>query len=223
MSTLVLSARRLGAGVQARAFAWTARPLFWVVAIAIFFSWPIVRTLQIRLPPPLPVLSQLPAFTLTDQENQPFGSEQLKGRVWIADFIFTRCPTICPVLTGRMGELQHRTRNLGDAFRLVSFTVDPEFDTPSVLAAYAKSHRVSPRRWSFVTGAPEDVKRAVVDGLKTSMGKEAPDGDLASIFHGTHLVLVDQKLRIRGYYDTDQPGTLDTVLRDAGMLVNRGY
>ena len=87
-----------------------------------------MRTVSIRLPPPLPVISRVPNFQLTDQYGQPHGSDQLRGRVWVANFVFTRCPTICPELTRQMGKVQHRARGLGDAFRLVSFSVDPEHD-----------------------------------------------------------------------------------------------
>jgi protein SCO1/2 len=215
-----------GARVQARLGALVARPLFWVCFVIVAMGWPIVRTLRIELPPPLPVLATIPDFTLTDQTGHAFGSADLKGRVWVADFIFTRCPSVCPRLTDAMAKLQYRARNLGDAFRLVSFSVDPAYDTPPVLTAYAGVHRASPRTWAFLTGAPDAVKRVVVEGLKVSMGRDAGGpidaADFGSIFHGTHLVLVDPLLRIRGYYDATEPDAVDVLVADLGMLVNRG-
>lgn len=201
-------------------------PLFWTLFILLGAGWPIARTLMIELPPPLPVLGKLPDFTFTNQYGAPYGSQQLRGKVWIANFIFTRCPTICPRFTEQMGVLQHRGRNLGDAFHLVTFTVDPEYDTPARLLEYAQHHKVSPRIWTFLTGDPEAIKRTVVDGLKISMGKErkegAEDDDLSSIFHGTHFVLVDANLQIRGYYASDSDEKRDELLRDTGLLANRG-
>ena len=106
--------------LQSKVAALVARPGFWVVLVGILFTLPIVRSVRAKLPPPLPVLGTIGEFALTDQEGQPFGSVQLKDRVWVADFIFTRCPTACPLLTERMTKVQHRGRNLGPAFALVS-------------------------------------------------------------------------------------------------------
>jgi protein SCO1/2 len=124
-----------------------------------------------------------------------------------------------------MFQFQHRGRGLGQAFHLVSFSVDPTYDTPQVLLDYAKKNRVSPRAWTFLTGDPEQIKRTVVDGLKVAMGRDAdaPEDDLNAIFHGTHFVLVDPQMQIRGYYDSNDDDSINRLLRDAGMLANRGF
>lgn len=200
-----------------------ARPLFWLALLAIPAAWPLIWSLKTPVPPKLPVLATLPAFRLTDQAGRPFGSKELEGRAWVASFIFTRCATICPNITAKMTRIQDRTRNLGSAFHLVSFSVDPQFDTPARLQAYATAHHASPRLWSFVTGPEEEVKDAVVNGLKVAMGREkGDDGRFDGIFHGSHLVLVDQRGRVRGYYDSDDIQVVDHVTRDAGLLANRG-
>jgi protein SCO1/2 len=199
------------------------RPLFWAVFIALGLSLPIAKTMSVKLPPPLPVLNTVPPFELTDQYGKPFSSEQLRGKVWVANFIFTRCPSICPLFTSKMFEIQHRGRNLGEYFHLVSFTVDPEYDKPDVLLGYAKQHKASPRMWSFLTGTREALLELLVHGLHVQMTKEGTDDDLMSIGHGGHFVLVDAKMQIRGYYDSSSPDAVDTVLRDAGLLANRGY
>jgi protein SCO1/2 len=142
--------------------------------------------------------------------------------VWVAGFIFTRCPTICPAITARMAKIQHRARGIEPAFRLVSFSVDPAYDTPARLDAYARKAKASPRMWRFVTGELGAVKAVVENGLKIAIGTPAGDNDFASLFHGTHFVLVDQQLRIRGYYDSSAPDVEDRLLHDATMLVNRG-
>jgi protein SCO1 len=200
-----------------------ARPLFWLVVLAVPAAWPVIWSLKAPVPPRLPVLASLPAFRLTDQAGRPFGSRELEGRAWVASFIFTRCVTVCPGITATMARIQDRTRNLGTAFHLVSFSVDPEFDTPERLEAYARLHRASPRLWSFLTGPEQQVKDAVVSGLKVAVGRErSEDGRFEGIFHGSHLVLVDQGGRVRGYYDSSDAGVVDQVVRDAGLLANRG-
>jgi protein SCO1 len=205
--------------------ALVGKPAFWAVFILIAAGWPIARTMAIQLPPPLPVLGTLPDFKFTNQYGQDFGADQLKGRVWVANFIFSRCPTECPRFTKEMFKLQHRGRGLGQQFHLVSFSVDPEHDTPEVLLEFAKKYRVSPRAWTFLTGDPEQIKHTVVDGLKISMGRDPKkdDDDLTAIFHGTHFVLVDAKMQIRGYYDSHEDDAVDRLLRDAGLVANRGY
>src|SRR5216683_1145217 len=184
-----------------------ARPLFWVLFIGLGLAIPIARSVRLSLPRPLPVLSQVPVFEFTDQNGQSFGSKELDGKVWVANAIFTRCPTICPVSTRRMFQVQHRARGLGPWFHIVSFSVDPENDTPDKLLDYAKQNKVSPRN----------------EGLKIYMGKQpAPADDLMSIGHGSHFVLIDAKMRIRGYYDPSQDDSVDLLLRDAGLLASRG-
>jgi len=213
----------LGTKLQGHLSRIVGRPVFWVALVAAIFSWPVVWSLRTPLPPPLPILAELPRFALTDQDGRTFGTEDLEGRVWVASFIFTRCATVCPAITARMAAIQGRTRQLAPAFRLVSFSVDPDYDTPERLAEYARSHHASPRTWSFLTGKEEAVKATVVQGLKVAMGREkSDDGSADGIFHGSHLVLVDGRGRVRGYYDPDDPAAVDRVVRDAGLLANRG-
>jgi len=214
---------RIGARVQGHVSRLVGRPVVWALLVAAIFSWPIARAVRTRLPPPLPELAALPRFELLDQEGRPFGTKDLEGRVWVASFIFTRCATVCPRITARMAKVQDRTRQLAPAFHLVSFSVDPGHDTPARLAEYARAHRASPRLWTFLTGPEQAVKDAVVGGLKVYMGKEqGEDGGFEGIFHGSHLVLVDARGRVRGYYDPEDPDAVDRVVRDAGLLVNRG-
>jgi protein SCO1 len=225
MTAIKKFAARVGNAVGSRIYVLVGKPAFWVVFVLLGMAWPIARTMAIQLPPPMPVLGTLPDFKFKNQYGEDFGSDQLKGRIWVANFIFTRCPTECPRFTKEMFQLQHRGRGLGQAFHLVSFSVDPEHDTPQVLLEYAQRNRVSPRAWTFLTGDPEQIKRTVVDGLKISMGREPgkDDDDLTAIFHGTHFVLVDPQMQIRGYYDSHDDDAVDRLLRDAGLLANRGY
>jgi protein SCO1/2 len=199
------------------------RPAFWLIALTIAFVVPLSRALALgRTAPHGPALSMpLPEFQLTNERGETYGSSDLKGRVWVADFVFTTCPTSCPRLTEQMVKIQHRGRNLGDAFHLVTFTVDPENDTPPVLSAYALRYHASPARWTFLTGKLGEIESTVVKGFKIAMGKEetSPGSNIFSIFHGERLVLIDQAGNIRGYYEATDEG-VDGLMRDVGLVVN---
>jgi protein SCO1/2 len=181
-----------------------------IVALAL---WP-------RPAPPLPTFGTVPPFELAAQDGATVRLDDLRDQVFAASFIFTRCETICPVIVGRLGRIQDATQDLGPAFRLVSFSVDPEHDTPEVLAAYARSHRADPRRWIFLTGSYDALQRTVVDGFKQLMERGA-DRSPESILHGSHIVLVDGAGRIRGYYDAGEASSVERVARDARALVHR--
>lgn len=211
----------IGSSVQGTVSRLVGKPSFWIVFTLAIFSMLIFGALRRETPHAPALRVPLPAFELTNERGERYGSADLKGRVWVADFVFTSCPTVCPKLTKRMAEVQHRARNLGDAFHLVTFTVDPENDTPERLAAYAKTYRASPRRWTFLTGTLGDVETTVVKGFKMALGKEelAPSSGIFSIFHGEKLVLVDQEGAIRGYYDADDEG-INQLMRDAGLVAN---
>lgn len=180
----------------------------------------VLGVVRARAPEPLPRLGTLPAFTFTRQDGQPFGLEQLRGKPWVANFIFTRCPTICPLFTQKMKGVQERTADVGEKLPLVSFSVDPKYDTPERLDAYAKKYGANPARWSFLTGDFERLKETIVGGFKISMGRETEDDaqDLLTIFHGTHFVLVDGQGEIRGYYNSNDAEATERLVRDAGRL-----
>jgi cytochrome oxidase Cu insertion factor (SCO1/SenC/PrrC family) len=201
-----------------------ARPLFWALACGLLFGVPIARSVRRQLGAAPVVLGTLPAFALTDQTGHPFGTRELAGKVWVSDFIFTACQEACPLLSQRMQELARRTRQLGPDFHLVSISVDPERDTPARLAEYAARYGASPVRWSFLTGPAAALEEAVTGGFKVGMGREAvtPDGGGATfweIFHGENLVLVDRRLRIRGYFPATPEG-LDRLVEAIGRVAN---
>jgi protein SCO1/2 len=213
-----------GQTAQRRRWSWrfAGSALFWGMIVAVGLAVPIATRVWRAAPPPLPVLGTLPPFTLVDQEGRPTGLRDLNGYVWVASFIFTRCPTICPAIVSTLGRVQHRARGIEHGFRLVSFSVDPQYDTPERLAAYARQHRASPRMWKFLTGPLGTMQQTVVGGLKIAMGEMEGQQDFASSMHGTHFVLIDQQGRIRGYYDSSNVDVVDRLLADAAMLINRG-
>jgi protein SCO1/2 len=152
-------------------------------------------------PTPLPKLARVPGFTLTDASGESFHADALDGKVWVADFIFTSCPTFCPVLTEKMKSLRQSLADHGDDLHFVSISVDPQHDTPEKLRAYARSHGIAvpseaapaaeeaaasggggadrkptpPGRelpgWTFLTGDTDQVTQVVVEGFKAPMGE----------------------------------------------------
>jgi protein SCO1 len=166
----------------------------------------------------LEVLGAVPDFAFTDQTGTKVTAADLRGRVHIASFIFTRCPTVCPTTTLKMQRLGERLRD-ASGVHLVSISVDPEHDTPPVLTEFASRYRADPSRWKFLTGPPADVRRAVEEGFRIAVERGAALADgTPNIVHGTHFVLFDRQLRIRGYYDSDDAGRLDQLVADAGTL-----
>lgn len=152
--------------------------------------------------PPLPVFGQIDDFSLTNQAGNPMHASDLKGHIWIADFIFTRCPGMCIVVTSTLSAVNKELKDMTD-LRLVSFSMDPEYDTPEILSAYAQKQGASLPRWSFLTG-PKDVMHALTRDQFKQAVMEKTGGD-QPIIHSDRLVLVDQKGRIRGFYSGEKP------------------
>ncbi len=166
----------------------------------------------------LDVLGTVPDFAFTDQTGAPVRSTDLRRHVHIANFIFTRCPTVCPTTSLKMQRLGERLAGQ-DAIRFLSFSVDPEHDTPPVLAAFAARFRADPARWKFLTGPPAALKAAAEQGFRIAVDRGAALADgTPNITHGTHFVLLDRQLRIRGYYDSDEAARLDQLAADAAAL-----
>jgi len=168
--------------------------------------------------PPPDDYGTVPAFALHDQTGGRLDQEWLRGHVTIVDFVFTRCDTICPVLSMKMANLDERTKDLADV-RLLSFSVDPTYDTPAVLAEYAARYQADPARWRFVTGEYDPVKTLVEGALMTAMDPAGTtESGAPDIKHGGHFLLVDRDLHIRGVYDSNEEARLDALVRDARRL-----
>jgi protein SCO1/2 len=167
----------------------------------------------------LPRLGNVGAFQLTDQAGRPVNAGTLRGQVWAAAFFFTRCPTVCPRITRRMLDLQRAAKKDDLKLQLVSFSVDPENDTPEVLTAYAKQYGADLASWRFLTGDLEVVRKTSEQGFKLALdGKPTPGADHLGLFHGSHLVLVDGSGEIRGYYRTSEDEQMQQLLQDAARL-----
>jgi len=155
---------------------------------------------------PLPVYGEIPAFELTNQQGRKFERAALNGHVWIADFIFTNCESSCPRMSSKMHTIQGAT---GPGVRLVSFSVDPERDTPAALKEYGKKYSADEKRWTFLTGSHDTLEMLDHDAFKL--------GSL-SMDHSTRFVLVDKKGQVRGYYGLFDGDPVARIAKDAALL-----
>ncbi len=171
-----------------------------VAAIVGAFAWS-----KLRAPErPMPVIGQIPAFNLTNQNNEPISPASLRGQVWVADVIFTRCPGPCARMTRELAKLQAALPASG--VRLVSLTSDPGYDTPAKLKEYGAKFGADSNRWWFLTGKLKELRSLAVNDFKfvvlekPTKDREVPD-DL--FIHSTWFVIVDQQGRLRGWTDRE--------------------
>lgn len=184
-----------------------------VIATVFVFVWRAqVKHLANR---PLGSYGVVPSFQLVNQNRQPFGTAQLRGKIWIADFIFTSCPGPCPMISSRMSELQ---KPLSDTdVHLVSVTVDPEKDTPEVLSGYAEKLNAQAGRWDFLTGPKSSIYDLSRNAFK--LGVSEGGDEAAGPVHSTRMVLVDRRGQIRGYYDATAADGMTKLLADTSHLL----
>lgn len=194
-----------------------------VVGVVVVLMIPTVVVPTVFFPPKPPSFTDdvaLPDFALTDHTGAAFTPRELVGRVTIVNFIFTRCDTVCPVTTMKMRTVMDRT---GDerAIHLVSVSVDPDHDTVPVLATYAAQYGADPARWRFVRGDIRAVRALVEQAMKIGFDKVGtlPSG-APNISHSGHFVLLDDRGHLRGYYDSDDWGRVETLMRHARWLAH---
>ena len=177
---------------------------------------------------------EVPAFVLQDQKGREFTDAEITGKVTIANLVFTNCVDFCPVITKRMEKLQKELREaniLGAEVILVSFTVDPEFDTQSVLMDYAKEVVIDHNAWRFLTGSRQMLRHVITDGFKLAFGETSnsaehlhADGSIHvheyDVAHSSRVVLIDSERTVRAYYDGAVEWDIDEVLRDVEHLLD---
>lgn len=156
----------------------------------------------------VPDYGALPAFSLVDSHGAPLTRERLQGTVWVASFLFTRCGGTCPATASKVQVLQ---ASLPEGAVLVSVTVDPERDTPEVLAAYASRYQRVEGRWLLATGETRQITELAQRGFYLGGGE--------ALFHSTRLALVDQQARLRGFYESTSEAEMTRLLRDVSLLV----
>ena len=173
-----------------------------LVAVAIFL-------LLVHHPSPqLPIYSTVADFTLTERSGKPVSLTNLKGKWWIADFIFTNCPGQCPLLAHQMSQLQ---KQLPPSILLVSFTVDPIRDTQQVLSNYAKTYGAQKERWLFLTGDKQMINQVTTSCYMNTL--EDPN------LHSLRFILVDRKGQIRGYYDGTDKSAIEKLMKDVNLTL----
>lgn len=182
-----------------------------ILAAGVFFA---SRMRQRPADVDMPVLEPIgtvPEFALTNQDGQTVTLDTLRGQPWIADFIFTRCGGPCPIMTSKMAGLQEK---LPGSIKLVSFSVDPEFDTPEVLKSYAKKFNADESRWHFLTGT-KDAIFALARGM---LLVAIPANEANPIIHDERFLLVDGLGQIRGAYHSNDPQEMKQLELDAQEL-----
>lgn len=159
-------------------------------------------------------------FDFTNQDNEPFALEDLKGDYWIANMIFTNCDTVCLPMTANMKDLQDRMADEGfDNIQLVSFSVEPDYDTPDVLTAYGESYDVDFSNWTFLTGYDfETIKEISIKTFKSLLA-EAPEGT-DQVTHGVSFFLVNPEGKVIKNYDGVRSASMDTIMNDLRKLNN---
>jgi protein SCO1/2 len=203
------------------------RKHIWLIGVLFFFTMiTVMRPLLVRRPPPPEVVGEVPAFSLVDQRGDSFTREDLLAadKTWVVGFVFTSCPSICPAVSRAMLSFQEQiTRSrLDDRVELLTITVDPETDTPEVLAGYADSIGADLDNWRFLTGSPSGIEDFVVDGFKLAVGErelvDGTDPGTYDIAHSTKLALVDRFGQIRGYYSIDNDGLAELYHRTVRVI-----
>jgi protein SCO1/2 len=163
----------------------------------------------------------VPEFSLVERSGKQMTLADLRGSIWVADFIYTTCTDTCPLQTAEMSKLEEEWKTRA-GLKLVSFSVDPGKDTPEVLSAYADRYKADSERWLFVTGAREEITRLVQEGFKLSavpiVNAESSDN---VIMHSPRFVLVDRQAQIRGYYDSRDQQALERLKKDVAILMDR--
>ena len=184
--------------------------IYSVVAVFLVITYIIKYTSEQE---PLPVIGSIPEFEFIDSEGQSVNLNTLKGKVWVADFIFTTCTMACPIMTGNMNTI-HKRYKKNDDLRLVSISVYPEYDTPEVLKEYASQYDANTDKWHFLTGKEATVKNVIKNGFKI--------GDYEDIiFHSEKFALVDKNGMIRSYYNGMKTEDMDKLKKDINRLLKQ--
>lgn len=189
-----------------------------ILAIAAAFIYQRFRPEPVSLRP----ISSVGEFTLTNQQGKAVSAADLRGHVWLANIIFTRCAGPCPAMTKAMKQLQDATE---PRVRLITLTTDPDNDAPEVLKRYGEKFGADFNRWSFLTGSKEQIGRLAVEGLKlAAQEKPAPEREspVDLFVHSTAFVLVDQSGQLRASFQLDDPD-LNSKVRTATRTLLKSY
>ena len=212
---------RTGTRIQALVGAMVGRPWFWMVAVAIPFSWPIYLALTTGVPAPIPVLGQLPDVSVKAQNGRSLDRGDLAQRAWVMNFATLNEPATDGSVKA-LEKVQYRARNLGQTFGLITWVLDGNGAVERV-ADYVSKRPISPRMWWFIPTTPPEVLAAMREAVAHSVGGPLSVNDEKRFGSGNTLFLIDPRGRLRGIYDASDQDSLDKLLHDAGLIINRGY
>ena len=191
----------------------------WVIAFAvagllILAASRLFKSSERRSVDPMAPIGVIPSFRFMTQEGKTLAKEDLLGKVWVADFIFTRCNGPCPLMTSRMAEIARELTKTKDV-RLVSVTVDPGHDTPGVLREYASRMQADPSRWIFLTGPKQEIDDFSRKGMFQALAYDANGVPT----HSTRFLVIDREGRIRRTRNLDEPEVVQKLFMDIGNLL----
>lgn len=160
-------------------------------------------------------------FSFLDQNGKTITQTDVKGKVFVAEYFFTTCQTICPIMNKQMQRV-HEAYRKNNQFNILSFTVNPEIDTVEQMKRYADEHNADSKKWHFLTGEKDKLYELARKSFFVLKPAESQNlGDVGSDFiHTNNFVLVDQEMRIRGYYDGTNPKEVDRLIKDIDLLLN---
>lgn len=192
------------------------------LAIIVLVIGAVVVRQQLQRPagPPLPIISGITDFSLTNQLGQKVTLGDLRGHVTVANVIFTRCPSACLVMSHQFAKLQKQLPSDGSV-RLLSLTIDPEYDSPQILAAYGKKLGNDPKKWWFLTGDNQELRRLALDDFKfiavpKDVTTQESKDDL--FIHSTYFMILDQRARVRAVIESTDPDALEETMKAVGRL-----
>ncbi len=160
------------------------------------------------------IFHSIPPFTFMDQTGKTFSQKDVAGKIYVANFFFASCKTVCPKMNEQVFRVQQALIE-DTVFEILSFTVDPENDNVAALSAYAEKMKADPRHWHFLTGIKDSIYALARNGylVPAAEGKTAND-----FFHSQDLILIDKQSRIRGIYDGTDPAEVDTLIDEVKLL-----
>ena len=201
------------------------KKISWSKLISVIFVLSLIVILPLLIikknkePEALPLLGLLPNFSLINQDGALTQGDKLKGAILVVNFVFTSCPSTCPLLTAQMAKIQNIIKDKGlPNVQLLSISVDPRTDTPQVLKKYADKYKADYTKWTFLTGSAEDIQNVVINGFKIAMQKQGAsdeatkDLNIMDITHGEQFVIVDRSGQIRAYRTANKNSDIERIL-----------
>lgn len=205
------NAAKVGRKFDKSTLIWVALGVI-IIAIAGINLWSVFDTKPEVLTQTVAV--SVPDFSLTNQQGASLARSDMAGKIWVADFIFTSCPTICPAMTQEMARLQ--SEFVADPIYFVSFSVDPERDTVEVLSRYATAYGADDRRWHFLTGDKANIYQLAEQGFSLAAGHKGSE-----ILHSPRFILVKRDGNIHDYYDSRSKPAMTRLRQDIKTLLKK--